>query len=204
MTSKGTAIGPLDEFWDFVKDFQNLYAKIAKLAVAAPLLDLVLNIGPPWPSRSSVTTSVVLMQILVLMCSFAIWRQGKEKLHHIKAWLVGSSVVFGVLFLLVYIPLFSFFIEDAPNIWNRLVRGYELQEPIQEFVKRMAKERGEVWGPKTLIAYFMDATHDETTIWTPGSVYTMRAITISVWLALSATYAIAVAAFVSLQYRRLK
>lgn len=195
---------PLDEFWRFVKDFHNVYARIAKMAIAVPLVDLVLNLGPPWPSRTSVATSIVLVQVLVLMCSFAIWRQGKGKLYHVKAWLVASASSFLILFLLFYIPLFATFVVDAPDQWNRIIRGHTLQNSIQEFATQDEKATGTVWTARKLIAHWVDASTDETGIWTPGSVYTMRAVLLGVWLLVSLAYALAVSAFVALQYRRIR
>jgi hypothetical protein len=191
---------PLREFWAFVKDFNSAYAAIAKFAVAIPLIDLVLNLGPPWPERIANTTAVVLLQILVLMCSFVIWRQGTGKLYHIKAWLLGSAIAFAVLFLFLYIPLFANFIEDWPDRWNRVVCGYEYNPAI----KKLVETDPVMWTPRTLVQYFMDATHDETSIWTAGSVKTMRSVLLIVWLCVNSAYAIAVSAFVALQYRRLK
>jgi len=201
-SSSSTAQSPLGEFWAFAKDFQSLSAWVAKAAVAAPILDLVLNLGPPWPERVSVTTAVVLLQLLVLMCSFTFWRQGRESKTRIKKWLLRCSIAFGVVFFLVYLPLFAFFVVDAPDRWNRSISGWVLQPPIKEFVAAEEKE-GRVWTAKKLIAYFVDATNDETAVWTATTVYTMRAVLLGIWGACFLLYAIAMSAFVALQYRRI-
>lgn len=194
---------PLEEFWRFVTDCNNVYAQIAKFAVAAPLLDLILNIGSPWPTRVGVGFCLVVVQLLIIMCSFAIWRQGRGKIYGIKRWLVASTIGFVAFFLLVYLPLFAFFVVPSPDYRNAVVRGFYLQPPIAQFVEDREK-KGETWPPKALIAHFVDGTHDETSIWTPGSVFLMRSIVLVSWLVAGMLYAISVSAFVSLQYRKLR
>jgi len=194
---------PLSEFWVFASDFNNVYAQIAKFAIAAPLLDLIINIGPPWPSRLSVSFSVVVIQVLVVMCSFAVWRQGRTPLRVIKKWLVGGTCIFLSLFLLGYIPIFAMFVVPAPNYRNAIVKGFTYQKPIVTFLAD-EESKGQTWSPKALVAHFVDDTHDETTIWTPGSVAAGRALLLVAWLLIALAYAIPVSAFVAIQYRRLR
>lgn len=196
-------LNPLREFMDFAKDFTSIYALIAKVAVFAPLVDLVLNLGPPWPSRLFVSTALVMEQVIVLMISFAVWRQGRTSPTVVKRWLVGSFLVFSLLLLAGYIPLFATFIVDAPDAYHRVVIGDTLQEPIARFVQKQL-ESGEVWSAKRLLDYFRDGTNDETAIWTPGSVAKARALLLTVWIAVCTIYALGVSAFLALQYRRIR
>ncbi len=192
---------PLAEFWQFASDFQNVYAQIAKIAIAAPLLDLMVQVGPPWPSRLAVSFSFVAIQLLIVMCSFAFWRQGRTSLKVVKRWFLGGTAIFVLLFLLIYIPLFSILVVPAPDYRNALVVGYTYQDPIQTFIKSEAED-GQTWSPKALVAHFVDESHDESAIWTPSSVALSRAVLLGVWLLVGLSYALAVSAFVALQYRR--
>lgn len=194
---------PLSEFWAFAADFNNVYAQIAKFAIAAPLLDLIINIGPPWPSRVAVSFSLVVIQVLVVMCSFAVWRQGRTALRVVRKWLVGAAAAFVGLFLLVYIPLFAVFVVPAPNYRNAIVRGLTYQQPIKRFLEVQESE-GQTWSPKALVAHFADDVHDETTIWTPGSVALGRLFLLISWLVVGLAYALSVSAFVAIQYRKFK
>ena len=204
MHARGTGtVSPLSEFGRFAADFFNVYAIIAKFALAAPLLDLVMNSGSPWPSRVGVSLALVMVQILIIMCSFAVWRQGAGKIYGIKRWLVFSTVGFVAFFVLVYIPLFAFFVVPAKDYRHAVVRGYELRGPMKEFIAR-EEAKGDAWPPKVLIACFVDSKHDETSIWTPESVYVMRAAVLGCWLIVGVLYAIPVSAFVAIQYRRIR
>jgi hypothetical protein len=191
----------LSEFWAFARDFNNVYAQIAKFAIAAPLLDLIISIGPPWPSRLAVSFSVVVVQVLVVMCSFAVWRQGRTPLGVVRRWLVGATAVFIVLFLFLYIPVFAVFVVPAPNYRNAIVKGFSYQEDIVIF-RAAQKAEGQTWSDKALVAHFVDGTHDETEIW--RFVAVARLLVLIAWLLVTLAYAVAVSAFVAIQYRRFK
>ncbi len=136
------------------------------------------------------------------MCSFSFWREGRSNLGGIKRRMLLAACLSGFLFFFVYLPLFAFFVVDAPDAEHRSIRGFTLQKPIQEFVDAEAK-KGEIWTPKRLIAYFVDATNDETAVWTPASVYLMRAALLLGWGFSFFFYSVSVSAFVALRYRRI-
>ncbi len=189
---------PLGEFWRFVTDFNSFYANIAKAAALAPVLDLVLNLGPPWPSRISVTTTMMMLQIVVLACSFAIWRQGKTAIGVVKAWLAAASAGFISVVLLVYIPLFIMFVRDDPNAWSRVVIGYDIQPRIRHLI---AQRPNESWSSERLLREFEDAETGITDIWTPESVYLARYLLLTTWLIAMLLFGVCIASFVAIQYR---
>jgi hypothetical protein len=193
---------PLEEFMRFAKDFTNIYALVVKIAVCAPLIDLVLNVGPPWPSRLFVSTALVMEQVFVLMVSYSVWRQGKTSLSTVKAWLVSSFVGFSLLFLAAYIPLFAIYIEDFPDAKNRVVIGGTLQPSIQKFVEKEAVA-GHAWGARKLLDHFLDGSHDMSIIWTSSSLAMARTLLLVVWITVCTVYGIGISAFLAIQYRRI-
>ncbi len=187
-----TALG---EFWQFTKDFKSVTAWIAKAAVAAPLVDIILNIGPPWPSRVAVAILTCVVEVLVLMYSFEFWRRGSPRISEIRNVMrfgIGSFV----LMFIVYIFFFASFIVEADDAWHRVVIGYQMHADVAE----MVKDNPSKWTPKELIIQFQD----EMEVWTSSSVNVMRTIFVVAWLLLWASLAVVISAFVSLQWRRLR
>lgn len=187
------ASGPLADFWKFCRDFKSVTAWIAKAAVAAPLVDIVVNVGPPWPSRIAVSILVCVIEVVVLMYSFEFWRQGRARMRGIRAVLRGSTAVFSVV-LILYLFLFATFVVDVPDGWNRVVIGYQMHPDVAELVASNPSE----WTPKELMLQF----HDEMAVWTPASVNVVRTAVLVAWLLLWSLLAVIIASFVSLQWRR--
>jgi hypothetical protein len=190
-TDTGTA---LPEFWDFAKDFKSVSGWVAKAAVAAPLADIVLNIGPPWPSRPSVAILLCIVEVVVLMYSFEFWRHGSPRIQHIRSVMRAAIAAVAVAFV-VYMPLFAFFIVDAEDAWHRVVIGYKMHDDVAE----MQKSDPGQWTPEELILQF----HDVMAVWTPWSVNVMRTIVLLVWLLVWAALSVVISAFVAIQWRRL-
>jgi hypothetical protein len=185
----------LSEFWSFAKDFKSVTAWIAKAAIAAPLADIVVNIGPPWPSRIAVAILLCIVEVIVLMYSFEFWRKGSPRIRDIRSAMRAGIVAFGVGFI-VYIYLFANFIVDAPDARHRVVIGCDMHPDVAE----MANANPSQWTPKELILQF----HDEMAVWTPGSVNVMRTIVLVIWLLLWTALAVVISAFVALQWRRVR
>lgn len=196
-----TDAAPLKEFWTFLKDFNSIYAQIGKLAIAAPLIDLVINLGPPWPSRVGVGFALVGAQLLVVMCSFVFWKQGKTRSDTIRYCLLGSAVCVALVFAFGYLPTYAKHVVKVTS--DYIVVGEELQPPMKEFVAAAAKQDHEVWGPRRLAMNFIDNETDEMDIWTEESVQAARINLLRWWLLTGAVYSVAVSAFISLQYRRI-
>jgi len=189
-----SATSALAEFWIFAKDFKSLSSWVAKAAVSAPLADLVLNMGPPWPSRLSVALILCIAEIVVLMFSFEFWRRGSPRIHNIrKVMKIGLCAL--VILFVVYIFMFSTYIVDAFSPWNRVVIGYKLHDDIADLV---ASEPSK-WTTQKLLKQF----HEEKAIWTGESVNFMRSAILILWVALWVAISVVMAAFVSLQWRRL-
>lgn len=195
-----SAPSPLAEFGRFVGDFHSVYALIAKAAVAGPLLDLVLNLGPPWPSRLTVSTAMVLLQFLALMVSFAVWRQGNISAELLKRRLVQGAVGAGAAFLLLYIPLFIAFIRDDPDPYARVVVGWKR---LPEIVRMEQADPRQNWSDERLLREFVDGQTGVTDVWEPWTVYVARYLLLLAWLVTMLAYAVTVSAFVAIQYRRL-
>jgi hypothetical protein len=160
---------------------------------------LILNLGPPWPSRLGVSLAMALAQVLILMASYAVWRQGKIKVGSIKRWLIASILGFFAILLLAYMPLFSFFIKSPSDSQESVIVGWTYNATINDFVGRQAA-KGIIWTPEQLLG----EGRSETAIWTPESVCAMRVIIFAAWLFVWVSFATAVSAFLALQHRRVR
>ena len=181
-------LGGLKEFWSFVRDFKSVESWVAKSAVAAPLIDLVLNIGSPWPTRIGVTTLICVIEICILMYAFEFWRRSKPKL---RKTMRASLIVF-FLILPVHLSLFSVFVQDNPDMFHRDVIGFRLDPGIEEWSNAQTTPHS----PGELLTFF---ERDPMNIWQPWSVHVARLAVLSTWLAFWFFFGSFVAAFVLLR-----
>lgn len=184
----------LSEFWRFTNDYKSVVSWIAKAAVFAPLADIVLNIGPPWPSRIAVSIFVCIFEVVVLMYSFEFWRKGTAKVADIRKIFKNSTLLLPFVFIL-YVFLFSAFIVDSDDAWHRVIVGFHMHDNIGE----MASSQPSKWTPKELLSQF----HEVEAIWKPYSINIMRSLFLAIWLTFWSVIAVIISAFVTLQWRRL-
>ncbi len=184
------------EFRLFLTDFQSGAAIVGKLSIAAPLIDFVVNIGPPWPSRVTVTFLSAMVQFLLLLFAFEFWLHHEtdtEKLKRVRLMLRRAITIVLPLLLLIYLFLFSNFIREEPDMWHREVAGWKYTEKAEKLL-----ETNNV-SEKELLSYFGG---DPTKVWVASSLNTMRVIVLFSWLLLVVGLASVIALFVSIQWLR--
>jgi hypothetical protein len=183
---------PLSEFWEFAGDFKSVSAWVAKAAVAAPLTDILLNIGPPWPSRIGVAILVCIVEVLVLMYSFEFWRNASPAVKDVRRVMrLGLCAVF--VSFIAYVCIFAGYVVDADDAWHREVIGYEYHKQIAELVESDPSK----YTPQELMSRF---EFKAMSIWTPFSVTSMRVCVLITWMLLWVCLSVVVAAFVALQW----
>lgn len=186
----------MKEFWLFAKDFKSASAWVAKAAIAAPLADILLNLGPPWPSRVGVAILVCIVEVIVLMWSFEFWKHGETTIAEVRKVMRWSLI--GAAFIVVpYLWLFASYVEDAPNWWTRVVIGTTYHEEIGE----MVHEDPSKYTTRELLERF---ERQPERIWTKDSIIKIQVILLACWLLFWIALSCYVAAFVTLRWRRIR
>ena len=177
----------LDDFRDFVSDFNSLSAISAKGAIALPLADLFTNIGPPWPPLLAPITSVI--QILVLILVFQLWYDLSETQVKFRIKLGTAAIlVFFFLYLALAIGLV---IDNIPG-GSRTVEGFIVRPDIQEIL-----------GPGFSARQALEATeYNPYEVWTRGSIIASNLSLVGVWIALYSSFTAVAGAFVLYQRNR--
>lgn len=185
---------PLAEFWEFAKDSQSVIAWVAKLSVAAPIVDIVANVGPPWPSRAGVAILTSLFQVIVLLLAFEFGRHAAHRLSQLR-WAMAASAMFAIPSLMLYLNAYSSYVVDAPDRWNRAVVGSIF---IDEKIEALYESDRSRWTPRTFLKEFKS----QEAIWTSDSIAANRNWLLMTWLAGWACTAVVVSCFCAIQYRR--
>lgn len=177
---------PPQGFLAFVKDFKSISGLIGKGALIAPILSLVFNVGPPWPSRIATPILTSLIELLVLTYIFQFWAplSKKRKERRMKA-----SCISVVISFLVYFWLFGSLVFDAPDARHRDVKGIGYSHAAELVISDSYTEKDALKG----------AAYDPTKIWQPWSVYLMRLLVLTAWLVFFASVSVYIATFVLLK-----
>lgn len=176
-------------FLAYVKDFKSIGGLIGKGALAAPILSLIFNVGPPWPSRITAPILTSLVQLLILAYIFQFWTplSNKRKGRRMK-----FSVVALALGFLLYFWLFSSFVLDAPDAGHRDVKGFLYTAAAESVISDTYPEGEALKG----------AAYDTTRIWEPWTVNLMRLLVLVSWLFFFASVSVYFATFVLMRENR--
>jgi len=185
---------PLAEFRDFINDFKSLPSWVVLCASSGPLIDLYVQFGSPWPSSPIVCIVSTIVELLVLILAYEVWRKSRTPFENIRLWMILGIIGF-VISLVFYIILWSYFIVPNDDRFNRDVIGYEMHLNVRD----MVAQNPSILTPEQLLRKF---DRDVEAIWTSGSIKAVRVMVFLSWLAVWANISLALAAFVSLQYRR--
>ena len=173
-------------FFKYITDFRNVGALIGKGALAAPIVSLIYNVGPPWPSRIAIPILTSMMEVLILIYVFQFWKplSKTRKQRRMKLSLIAA-----VLSFLLYFWLFGSFIFNAPDARHRDVRGLIYTEAAESVIDTTYPEQDALKG----------AGFDPTRIWKPWTVYLMRFLVLVSWLVFFASISVYLATFVLLK-----
>jgi hypothetical protein len=185
---------PLSEFWRFVGDFTSITSWTAKLAVSAPFIDLLVKVGPPWPSRVSVSALAAIAEVVVLLVTFEFWRHGRKTYAYLRS-MMRRFLLIGIAALVAYTASFGSFVKEVDDYGQRSVIGFRMLPHIKE----LWKEDPSRWTAKELVQEF----HDEEAIWYPWSINVARLIVALTWLTTWICLACVISAFVTAQWKRM-
>jgi hypothetical protein len=176
----------LDLFKAVVKDFRSVTGLVAKGAVAAPLADFVLKVGPPWPSASPIITA--LLELIVLIGAFEFWYASPRKRQRRRMILLFTTLV---TFYLIYFFVSSQYTTKHPVSGNTLAHGYTIRSDV-----RAAMEPGD-----DIYDLLSGSEFKPEEIWTTQSIAVVRIGLLTSWLGLFSSLAGFIAVFVMIQRR---
>lgn len=178
----------LQEFRALLSDFKSLTSLTIGGAIAAPLVDLALKVGPPWPQGVPFISSI--SELLALIYIFHFWFSKSRK--KLKTRMV-VFLILCCLSLLMYLVLYSSYTFVSPATSNRYVKGFVLRPEVQELITNEFTEDDALVG----------AEYDPKEVWKPWSITAMRVAILSFWLMMFVSLSIFIGTFVMVQRSRI-
>jgi hypothetical protein len=175
----------LGEFRDVISDYKTVGPWAIGGAVFVPLVDYVVKIGPPWPPGLAIITAVA--EFLVLLAAFHFgFRSGYKRV----SWRIIVGVVVLVFFFGPYLYLSSSFVYSFDN--ERMVKGFVVRPDVKPLITP----------DYTADDALADSEYRAETVWTRGSITSMRLILLALWLVGFCGLSLAIASFVIYQRRK--
>jgi hypothetical protein len=181
-------------FWAFIRDVRSILSWVVKFAALAPFVDLLVNLGPPWPDRAATA-------LLTSAAAFVTFALAYEFLWHRRPstdpWVVQLALVAGVLLLAgsgyMYFERFGRFVVDMPDAAHRVAVGTDMHPDV----KAMAESDQSRWTREELLKHFEGRPE---AVWTADSLGRVRTSLLFWWLLAWAAFLFVLSAFVSLQW----
>jgi hypothetical protein len=180
--------GPLTEFWQVLRDFKRLGSVALKGAVAAPLADLWLKIGPPPVNVIAVLTSLV--EFVAVIWVFHFWRACK--VSQLDRRMKIALVVFA-LGTVVSLALLDRFSVSPGEARDRIIVGFKVLPNIAPILDA-------AYGPDDALR---DNEFDPAKVWTQQSISILRTSITTAWFGTFAALSVYLTAFIMSQRRRL-
>jgi hypothetical protein len=177
----------LKEFKEVLLDFRQLASLALKGAVAAPLVDLWLRIGPVPTKPVAVLASLV--EFLAVVWVFQFWQNAAERKLHMR--MKGALVVFGLGMVLSLVLLWLFTVSPGQGR-DRVVEGFSVRSDVKQLIS-------DSYPPEQALR---ESQYDPEKIWTKGSVVMMQTSIIVIWMITFASVATYLTIFIILQRRR--
>lgn len=177
----------LKEFKEVLLDFRQLASLALKGAVAAPLIDLWLRIGPVPTKPVSVLSSLV--EFLAVVWVFQFWRNTAERKLHIR--MKAALVVFALGIMVSLVLLWLFTVSPGQGR-DRVVEGFAVRQDVKPLIS-------DSYSPEQALR---ESQYDPEKVWTKGSVVMMQTSIIVIWMVTFASVAMYLTIFIVLQRRR--
>lgn len=175
------------EFKEVLTDFQQLGSLALMGAVAAPLADIWLKLGPPPAEVIGVLTALV--EFVAVVYVFQFWSNTKERKLRVRMlialgiFLVGLVSSFGLL---------QRFTVSPGQGRDRVVEGYSLRSDVKPIVN-------ESYTPEQALR---ESEYDPDKVWTKESIAVLRALITVTWMSTFAGFAVYLTVFIILQRLR--
>ena len=177
----------LTEFRETLADFRQLGSLAIKLAIAAPLADIALNLGPAPKNSVAILTS--LMEFVAIVWVFHFWHDAEAGKLNVRMKAALAFFCFGLLGSLILVQRFTVLPGQGRE---RVIEGITLRPDVRLLV-------GASYTPEDALR---DSEYDPDKVWTSGSVGVLRAIVTVVWLLTFVSLAVYLTTFILLQRRR--
>lgn len=176
----------LEEFRAALADYKSIGPWAIGGAVFVPLVDYLIQLGPPWPGGLPVITSIA--ELLVLIVSFHFWFRSPRKRvsRRLIIFLVLLILCFGA-----YLYCDSAYTFAAGANVTKSVKGFTLRPDVAPLISAD-------FTPEDALR---SAEYQAEAVWTAESITAMRLILLSMWLASFVFLSATVATFV-LYHRR--
>lgn len=151
---------------------------------AIPLFASFAALQPPWPPAIGYVSAA-----LVLVSALLAWEwTRKSRLVHRRRWIV-SGVGLTLVGLVVYLVLYSLFVENIPGSDDRVVRGFTCTADAQLIYRDRCPDL-----PREAL---QDAEWEAVAIWTRSSVTAARVSLACAWILFTAGLVAAVGSVVA-------
>jgi hypothetical protein len=177
----------LTEFRETLADFRQLGSIALKLAIAAPLADIGLKLGPPPKNAVAILTS--LMEFVAIVWVFYFWHDVQARKLSVRMKVALAVFCFGMVGSLV---LFDRFTVLPGQGRERVIEGITLRSDVRPIL-------GPSYTPEDALR---DSEYDPDKVWTKWSVSMLRAIVTVGWLLTFVGLAVYLTTFILLQRRR--
>ncbi len=176
----------LKDFWQFVTEVQSFWKWVFLAATGSSLLDLILNLGPPWPGRAAIAFLTVLVEIFVYMLCYEIYKNKSKAI--LDSRLIRGAAGVAILFL-IYLPMSSHFTlqlsrnstDAAGFIYTDRARQYLKENPVISDREMVQEKENDV--KAIFVSWTVDVTRTILlTLW--ESAYGCITLTFSVFVAL--------------------
>jgi hypothetical protein len=180
------ATNGISEFKAVLSNFQQLGSLAIKGAIAAPLADIWLDLGPP-PAKV-VGGLTALIEFVVVVTVFQFWFNCEERKLRFRM-LIALGVF--VVCLLSSIMLLDKFTVSPGVGRDRVIEGYSLRPDVEPLIN-------ESFTPEQALR---ESEYDPDKVWTRGSIALLRALITVTWIAAFAGFAAYLTLFVISQRR---
>jgi hypothetical protein len=180
------ASAALKEFKEVLSDFRQLASLALKGAVAAPLVDLWLRVGPLPTKPVAVLSSLV--EFLTVMWVFQFWHDLKGRKLKVR---MKSALSFFCIGIVISLALLWMFTVTPGQGRDRVVKGFSLRPEIKPLINSS-------YTPEQALG---ESEYDPDKVWTKESIVIVQVSIILIWMATFASLAAYLTVFIILQRR---
>lgn len=174
-------------FYTFFRQASGFVKTITALAASVPLTNLVLQIGPPWPSEWVVVLATAICEVFVYMLAFQFLRRRPRALLQHYMLIAMLTCVLGAM---AYLAAYSRFVYQAPDHAHRVMGAFTLTVNAE----KDHQEKPD----RPLAELLADNMYDVDKMWTQGSLMTARIVFLALWLSVIALGVLVFTVFVIL------
>lgn len=177
----------LSEFKEVLADFRDLHSIALKAAIAVPLADAWLKLGPPPSKLVGALTS--LMEFIVVVWVFQFWSDVQDRGLRIRMKIALALFLISIVSALLLLQRFT---VSPGQGRERVIEGLYLRPDVKSLVDTS-------YTPEEALR---DSEYDPDQVWTRESIVLLRTLITVTWIASFVFLAIYLNVFIILQRRR--